>query len=338
MPRRFPLGFLFAFALLHGAMSLLPGDASAIAWSQVYLNGHPIPVTYNDGDSFRIHGGEYDGVQCRLFGFNTLESFGPGHQWGDWHPYELYTVAKMATINARRGNWHCFTDGDRDTYGRLLVECPDLIVDALERGYAHIYQADDSPARPEYIRAQDRAIAARRGMWAHGVPEYVMTSVHSFDEDTTREWHYNRLVSIHDGHSESMQHRETYAECEWVCSDEIVADEAAVASVARDLRADATIAPLVADRPNVHLEEFVRRYARIGELPDYLEDPALTPVRTYLEGVRAAGRLPTTSTRRGACMLYVAFDRRYGLDRASCLREHGTLPPGVSDVWHLGEH
>ena len=32
-------------------------------------------------------------------------------------------------------------------------------------------------------------------MWAHGVPEFVMTSVHSYDEDRDRPWHYNRLIS-----------------------------------------------------------------------------------------------------------------------------------------------
>jgi hypothetical protein len=37
-------------------------------------------------------------------------------------------------------------------------------------------------------------------------------------------------------------------------------------------------------------------------------------------------------------MLYVAFERRYGIDRASCVRGHGTLPPGIDDVWHLGGH
>jgi len=336
-PRRHdPLPLLVALVL--AALALLPGDAGATAWSQVYLNGRAVPVSFNDGDSFRVRAGEYDGVQCRLSGFNTLESFGPGHQWGDWHPYELYVLAKMATYNARRGTWHCFTDGNRDGYGRLLVECPDLVVAAIERGYAHVYNTDDNPSRPEYVRAQHRAIEGRRGMWAHGVPSYLMTSVHSFDEDTSREWHYNRLVSTFDGHSESIRHRETYEECEWVCADETFVDEGAVGALGRSLRADAAAAPLLAERPNFHLEEFVRRFARLGELPGYLDEAASAPVRAHLEAARAAGRLPAPSTRRGACMLYVAFDRRYGLDRATCLREHGTLPPGVHDVWHLGEH
>lgn len=313
--------------------------ATADGWTRVSINGRVVPVSFNDGDSFRVRGGEYDGNQCRLGGFNTLESFGPGHFWGDWHPYELYTIAKLATYNARRGSWHCFTDGTRDGYGRLLVECPDLIMDALSRGYAHIYTTDDTPSRPEYIRAQDEAIRFRRGMWAHGVPGYVMTSVHSFDEDTSREWHYNRLVSTRDGHSESYRHRETYSECDWVCSDEIVADPTAVSTLAREMRADATIAPLVADRANLILEEYVSRYARTGELPTVLVEPALTPVRSFLDAARASGRLPAIHTEEDAtCMLYVAFDRRYGTDRASCLRGHGTLPEGVEDVWHLGDH
>lgn len=158
-------------------------DAGADAWTRVFINGTLVPVSFNDGDSFRVHGGEYTGSQCRLGGYNTLESFGPAHQWGTWHPYELYIVAKMATMNGRRGTWHCFTDGGRDGYGRLLMDCPDLAVDQIRRGYGQAYQIDDTPSRPEYLRAQQEAIRERRGMWAHGVPELVMTSAHSLDED-----------------------------------------------------------------------------------------------------------------------------------------------------------
>lgn len=319
----------------HGPLA---PHAHADGWTRVSLNGRVVPVSFNDGDSFRVRGGEFSGTQCRLTGFNTLESFGPAHQWGDWHPYELYINAKFATFNARRGSWHCFTEGEHDGYGRLLVECPDLVVDQIRRGFAHAYNPDDTPSRPEYLRAQDEAITARRGMWAHGVPAYVMTSIHSFDEDTSREWHYNRLISTRDGHTESYRHRETYGECDWVCNDEIVAEAAGTTRVARAMRSDPTLAPLLADQANLILEEYVARFARIGELPEYLVDPARGPVLAFLEGARTRGELPSTTTVRGSCMLYAAFDRRYGTDRASCLAGHGTLPPGVADVWHLGDH
>jgi endonuclease YncB( thermonuclease family) len=302
--------------------------AEATGWTRVVLNGRMVPVSFNDGDSFRVQSGPFSGSQCRLGGFNTLESFGPAHQWGTWHPYELYVIAKLATRNARRGTWHCTTEGRRDGYGRLLLDCPDLAVSQISLGLAMAYQVDDTPSRPEYIRAQREAIAARRGMWAHGVPDYVMTSVHSASEDPTRE-HYNRLISTHDGHSESRRHRETYAECEWVCNTEIRADEDAVREAARALRSDPALAPLLADLPNFHLMEFARRYARLGELPAYVPEAARALVEARLQAMRSAGQLGTTRRERGSCMLFVPFDRWFGGSRAACLRDHGTLPPGL---------
>lgn len=322
-----------ALAVLILALALAPtSDAGADAVTRVFINGHATPVSFNDGDSFRPSDGELMGQQCRLIGFNTLESFGPAHQWGDWHPYELYVVAKQATLHARRGTWHCNFDGQFDTYGRAAVECPDLIVDMIRHGYAHAYMIDDHPSRPEYLRAQREAIRERRGMWAHGVPEFVMTSVHSFDEDRDRQWHYNRLVSTRDGHTESMQHRETYSQCEWVCNTEIVADEPQARAAARMLREDPTTAPLVADLSNLILTEFTSRFARRGELPGYTEAAARDPLTARLQPERDAGRLPSHE-QRGSCGIYVPFDRRYGRNRASCLMGHGTVPPDLAGHW-----
>lgn len=339
MRTRSPLPFLALASFLAGLAVAGGPTATADAWTRVTINGTAVPVSFNDGDSFRVHGGDYDGTQCRLGGFNTLESFGPAHQWGEWHPYELYVIAKMATIHARRGTWHCFTEGEHDGYGRLLVECPDLIVDMVRRGYAQVYNVDDTASRPEYLRAQDEAIRNRAGMWAHGVPGYVMTSAHSASEDAGREWHYNRLVSTRDGHSESMRHHEDYSECEWVCADELVADPVATDSFARSLREEPSTAPLLGDLANILLTEVVTRYARIGELPEYFTGEARDPVLARLEAARAAGTLPRVTTTPGAtCFLYVEFERRYGSHRASCLAGHGSLPPHVADIWHLGEH
>jgi hypothetical protein len=99
----------------------------------------------------------------------------------------------------------------------------------------------DQPSPPELVEAQLLAQAERRGMWAHGVPKYIVTSTHSADEGyagTT----YNRLISTADGHTERWEHHDNYKECDEVCH-------------------------------------------------------------------------PT-----GACMVYVAFDRRYGPQRAACLQ------------------
>ncbi len=325
-----------AAAVLAVASALVfPHDAGADALTRVFINGVPTPVSFNDGDSFRPQEGEIAGQQCRLIHYNTLESFGPAHQWGDWHPYELYILAKMATVHARRGTWHCSFDGNFDGYGRAALDCPDLAVDLIRHGYAMAYQVDDHPARPEYLRAQREAIREGRGIWAHGVPEFVMTSVHSFDEDRDREWHYNRLISTRDGHSESMQHRETYASCEWVCNTETVADEVQARRAARALRTDPTTAALVGDFSNIIVTEMASRFARRGELPAYVDEAIRTPILARLSTERDAGRLGS-HTQRGSCAIYVPFDRRYGRSRASCLAGHGTVPDDLEGRW--GHH
>ena len=87
MNKTAPLCFCFSFFLSLTAV--------AEPASQVFLNGVPTPVFFNDGDSFRILEGPLKGTKARLAGFNTLESYGPVHQWGGWHAKELYAIAKM---------------------------------------------------------------------------------------------------------------------------------------------------------------------------------------------------------------------------------------------------
>lgn len=322
----------FLIALLAcAAVFVAPTDrVVGEAWTRVYLNGVLTPVTLNDGDSFRIQSGPYNQTQCRLAGYNTLESFGPVHQWGDWHPYELYVNAKEATLHARRGTWHCFTDGSRDGYGRLLVECPDLASSQVAHGLAHAYSVDDSPAWPELLRVQAEAIRDRRGMWAHGVPAFVMTSTHSSAEDITRDRSSNRLISTFDGHSEPLSHSIAYIDCAWICNDEVRVNESAMEAAARRMRRDPELAPLLAEVPgNLYLMEFARRFLRNGGLPDYAPEAAREPLIRRLTTEREEGLLGAAASVRGSCMLYVDWERRYGRDRAQCLSGHGTVPPGV---------
>lgn len=301
------------------------GRAGAADWARVFLNGVPVPVYFNDGDTFRVMDGPFRGTACRLSGFNTLESYGPVHQWGDWHPYELFVNAKRATYNGRRGTWHCTTDGQRDGYGRLLTDCPDLAIDQIRRGYAHAMQIDDTPSPPEYLRAQHEAIRHRRGMWAHGVPDFVMTSLHSMSEYTDgRPTAYNRRVSTLDGHSESNQHTESYSECQWVCDTETRTDESRVRAAARRLREDPAIAPGLSGFYNVNLEALVSRFVRTGELPESVPEGSRAGVLGRLTQERDQGLLGETHEVLGSCGLYVDFERRYGTDRAECLRGHGT--------------
>jgi endonuclease YncB( thermonuclease family) len=296
------------------------GHAGADPFTIAYVNGVASRVYFNDGDTFRMQTGPFGGSSARLAGFNTLESYGPAHRWGSWDAYELYIIAKMATLNARRGVWHCTGDGSRDGYGRLLLDCPDLAVDQISKGYAHAMTVDDTPARAEYLRVQQRAMRARRGFWAHGVPEFIMTSVHSVDEYANRsEAAKNRMVSTRDGHSERYEHHEIYDECEWVCVDEVRADGSRVRAVASELRADASLAPVIGETSNILLTEIVDRFARVRGFPAWVSPQQ----RAALEPRLANASLGTTTRVPGSCMMYVAFQRRYNSTRPACLRGHG---------------
>jgi len=123
-----------------------------------------------------------------------------------------------------------------------------------------------------------------------------------------------------------------------VIDDGVVADPLATRAVAREMRTDPEIGALVSSWSNLQLIEFATRFARTQTLPGYLTGESHDPVLRFLEAARAAGRLGENTTQRGACMLYVDFTRRYGDDRAACLAGHGTLPPGVPDVWHGEGH
>lgn len=298
-----------------------PGSAEE-PMTRVVLNGVPTPVFFNDGDSFRVLSGPLAGTTARLAGFNTLESFGPVHQWGSWHAYELYIVAKMATLNARRGSWHCDSDLSRDGYGRILWTCPDLAVDHLSKGLAHTMNVDDQPARAEYIAAQRGAIAARRGMWAHGVPEFVLTSAHSADEDPSREYAYDRRVSVRYGHSESVRHQTTYLECQMVCHEENAVDPARSDAVAGRLLETPTLNARLATFDTIHLGQLAWRWARTHELPSWLPEDMRGAVRERLTELEREGAYGPVQNQPGACFRYVSFTRRYGSSRATCLDQH----------------
>ncbi len=323
-----------SLALIAAVVGLAPPAVDAAQTvSLVYINGRATRVYFSDGDSFRQLEGPWNGRNSRLGGFNTLESFGAAHSWGTWHPYELWVNAKQATLNAREGVWHCSGDGSTDTYGRVLLDCPDLAISQIRQGFAHAMNVDDSPSRPEYLRAQHEAIRERRGMWAHGVPGFILTSLHSNNENPTRDIQYNRMVSTRDGHSERWQHNDFYPECSWQCTSEIYVDEDIVRAAARGLRENPATREAVADLSNILLIEAVDRYARLAELPEYLEDNVRDAIHPVLRVERSEGRLGTPQERIGACMIYADFLRRYGRNRASCFFDHGTHPPHLEGTW-----
>ncbi|MEI6807013.1 MAG: hypothetical protein WCK49_11030, partial [Myxococcaceae bacterium] len=121
--------------------------------THVNLDGKDILVYFNDGDTFQFQTNNQKS-SARLQGFNALESYGPVHQWGTWTREELYENAKAATENARAGSWHCHTAGPRDTYGRSIIDCPDLAQDQIRKGLAHAMFVDKADYNQKLIDLQ----------------------------------------------------------------------------------------------------------------------------------------------------------------------------------------
>lgn len=322
-----------ALTVAMSASAAMPSWGSAEPASKVFLNGIPSPVYFNDGDSFRVLAGQFSGSKARLSGYNTLESYGPVHGWGAKTYRELYVNAKQGTLNARRGPcwdkargrlrprcndaWHCTSDLKRDGYGRILWWCPDLAYDQVRKGLAHVMSVH-GPGDAKLLEAQRLAIGERLGMWARGVPEFVLTSTHSFSEPYAKEMGsaYNRLVSVADGHSQKWLHKRVYGECESVCRMAVV-DMAPIVAAAQALKAEASVAEVVSKYDEEALIKIVRRFAEIGEVywaaPEHVE--ALAKV---LASMREAGTLG--ELRRDSCMIYTSFNRRYGSNAAPCMR------------------
>ncbi len=308
--------------ILLGLTMIAQTSEAADVASKVFINGRPSPVFFNDGDSFRVLAGPLLGLKARLSGFNTLESYGAVHSWGDWHPKEMFVIAKMATLNARRGIWHCTTDMKRDTYGRALMWCPDLATDQVRRGLAHAMTVTEKPAHAQLLAAQDRAIRERRGMWAHGVPEYVLTSLHSVAEGGGRDGKtYNRLVSSKDGHSAKWLHTTDYNECDTACSSERSVSAEIVEGAVEALRAEQDMADIVSTLPRSQLTQVITDYAQLGFFRGVKDESMAARITDKLSAMEKGGQLGNPEKGKGSCVLFVQFQRRYGAGRAKCLRK-----------------
>lgn len=317
-------GLALATLVVTGAF--VPGAAHAEPATMVFLNGTPTPVFFNDGDSFRVIGGPMDGMKTRLAGYNTLESYGKAHQWGAWTAQELFVLSKMGTYNARDGVWHCTSDMKTDTYGRTLWDCPDLIEDQLRKGLAHVLSVDAKPGKASYIAIQKEAQAARRGIWAKGIPDYILTSLHSIDETATDDGTYNRLVSTDDGHSLKWIHDEKYAECQTVCDDGAESGPRLDAAV-KALQADPALSGIIAGaggkRPYDKdiLQIIASNYARKKPFDVHMKAPEHKALfLKVLDDLAGKGELGGRTPPMPACMIYVDFKRRFGGGRAACLK------------------
>jgi len=299
---------------------LVAVPASAEPRTRVVVNGEPAPVFFNDGDSFRVLDGKLEGTKARLMGFNTLESFGPVHQWGDWTHKELYVVAKMATLNGRRGVWRCDSDLNRDTYGRALFDCPQLVLDQLRKGLAHAMTVTADSAPAPLLQAQNEAKEARRGMWAHGIPGWILTSLHSADENPEYSTAYNRVISTLDGHSEKWMHTERYKECQEICVHDAVLSDATVAYSAQALDRLDDIRdiwePLGPD--DRHL--VFRVWMMMGSVAALVPKSHRDLFAKHLKDLVDAGTLSAEERPVASCMVYTDFRRRFGGGKAECLK------------------
>ena len=319
-----------AIATLLLSLAALLGSAGALAGppaTKVFLNGTPYPVTFNDGDSFRVLEGPFAGSKARLAGFNTLESHGPVHRWGSFDARELYVNAKMATLHARRGIWHCTSDLSADGFGRTLWDCPDLRLSQVRHGFAHAMTISWEPAPPELLEAQREAIEARRGMWAHGVPGYVLTSVHSVDENPDGGPTYNRLVSTKDGSSIVWRHRDLHEDCTEVCHQVVGIAPADLARTADAMVAHPELGAMLDGWPRRRVEHLVKELLNTGGLivDESRDTPEEQEIRRsaerFLRERLSAGDMGTIERSEGSCAIHVHFKRRYGSSRAKCLKK-----------------
>ena len=210
--------------LLMGITLCLCANAKPKRSQMILLDDEPVTVWWNDGDSFRVTGRTHKGLKARVVGFNTLESHGPVHQWGEWTYKDLARVSYRSTQLARQQRWVCKRVHNPDTrvatdhYGRVLVACPDLAASLVKAGLAHVLLFHPADADPALLEMQRKAQKEAKGMWKHGVPKQLMTSVHSADENREEGWKpYNRLVSTHSGLTRKVEHNNTYTECEEIC-------------------------------------------------------------------------------------------------------------------------
>ena len=184
----------------------------------VVLDGQYIDVRWDDGDTFSgtlISENGKERIKARLNGYNTLESYGPVHSWGDWTPEELYVLAKKSGAVANEGLWECTDMKSGGGYGRKLIDCPQLRRELLLQGLAHPFSVG-RPASGEDVSAMKEAMDKGVGIWEKGAPKTLITSLHSADEDSEKA-PYNRICDLSTGSCDVINHTDTYAVCQKVC-------------------------------------------------------------------------------------------------------------------------
>ncbi len=292
-------------------LCLFTGRAAAQPETLVVVNGAPAAAWFNDGDTLQLRDGPLALQRARLAGVNALESYGPVHQWLGFTAEELLVVAKQAALTARRGVWRCRIDPrQRDGYGRLLAHCPDLAETLLRQGLAHAYGLE-RPAPPSLLAAQQEAIAARRGLWAKGVPALLVTSVHSTDERLGHGPCYHRVVSTSDGTAWPWRHRERLRPCQRFCLTQRSLTRAARVAALAQLRADPATAAALRGLADAAVAAWLDEIATTGRVPRVVEPPAWDALANAVARLQQQPGSWTTVAARGACMTYVPLGLRH---------------------------
>jgi endonuclease YncB( thermonuclease family) len=203
----------------RGSRTKKPPKEKHDALGFIVLNGTRVEVRWTDGDSFSFKEGEHKGTGTRLIGYNTLEAYGPVHQWGEWKPEELFALAKASSQVAAAEEWECTSDGKLDGYKRMLIRCPKLAVEMARQGHGLAYAVDGEKPDPEVVAAQAEAMKEKRGMWEKGTTFGVITSLHSVGEDgdEAQSEAYNRVVDTRTGQALKRKHSNRYETCQNVC-------------------------------------------------------------------------------------------------------------------------
>ena len=200
-----------------------------------------------------------------------------------------------------------------------LFKCPELAIHMIRAGMAHAMTVTAEPSPEAYLEVQRDAMKNRRGMWAGGVPKYVLTSLHSVDEKPNQNWAYNRLVSTHDGHSERWIHGETYGECDKVCVQEVELDSQVLREAKQRLDSvdELTTWRSLPARKQVEVLEI---WLMIETVSAHIPKAERDLMRQSLTQLVETGLLVATKSAQGGCMIYTDYRRRFGGGKASCLK------------------
>ncbi|MCP4867315.1 MAG: nuclease [Proteobacteria bacterium] len=203
-------------ACVHAPTPPITPSAFPEDGAYVLLGGDKLKVTWTDGDSFKFREGPYKGKGVRMTGYNTLESYGPVHRWGDWSAMELFEIARTSKYVAAAQVWECTTNGELDSYNRVLVSCPGVVEATIAAGHAHVFAMEAGDVDEAMLAVQRTAMKRKWGMWAKGTPDVLVTSLHSAAENDNGTA-YNRTVDLATGVSTVRQHQDVYETCAEIC-------------------------------------------------------------------------------------------------------------------------